>query len=143
MDQIPRASNLTDREMLLLLADQNRRMEQSIDRLTTRLEERLAQGDRRFSEFDARVNAHDARHTAANNAINGLDGRVLDLGRALKAEQDARKALEAKHEAQADEWQTWKVRAQTIGGLAGFLWAFATFVWPFLPRLIQLVGGAP
>ena len=89
MDQTPR-SNLTDREMLLLLADQNRRMEQTIDRLVSSIESRLAQGDRRFAEQDARLTAHDARHTAANTAINTLDGRVIDLGRGLAAEQKAR-----------------------------------------------------
>ena len=151
MDQTPR-SNLTDREMLLLLADQNRRMEQTIDRLVSSIESRLAQGDRRFAEQDARLTAHDARHTAANTAINTLDGRVIDLGRGLAAEQKARGDLEAEAdrkiaglsarlEAQADEWKTWKTWAQVVGTILGFAWGFVTFVWPFLPRLIQLVDG--
>ena len=107
-------AGLTDREMLLLLGDQMRRMEQSVERLMTMMEQRLAQGDRKFSELDSRLVTHDARHTATNTAINSLDGRLMDFGRALTEEREARrdqyatvtvetKRLAVLQEAQADE----------------------------------------
>jgi chromosome segregation ATPase len=145
-------SGLTDREMLLLLADQMRRMEQSVDRLMTMMEQRLTQGDRKFSDIDTRLTAHDARHTATNTAINSLDGRIMDLTRAIADERESRReqanATVAKvdklglvQETQADELTLWKTRVQVVGWVLGSVWAFVTFVWPFLPTLIQLVDG--
>lgn len=138
-------SNLTDREMLVLLADQNRRLEQAIDRLTTSIEARLAQGDRRFAEMDTRIIDSDRRHSATNTAINSLSGKAFDLERALKGEADARKGAEAKLESLTEEWETWKTRVQTVAWIVGPIWATVTLVWPFLPAIIRFVnsGGAP
>lgn len=150
----PRA-NLTDREMLLVLADQMRRMEATMDRLSGGLEARLAQGDRRFSDLETRMVNSDQRHTASNTAINSLSGRVLDMERAMNGDRAVRvaaenelkgmiKALDTRQETFTDEWGTWKTRAQTLAWVAGGFWAFVTFLWPFLPRLLQIVnGGTP
>lgn len=145
---------LSDREMLLLVADQQRRLEQLNERLSQSLEQRLGEGARRFAELDTRMTNSDQRHAASNNAINVLNGRLLDAekqanSRAIEHEKTllglradhaaalakldaAVAAADKKAETTADEFHTWKVRAQTVATILGLIWAFVQFALPYL-----------
>lgn len=117
--------DLTDREMLLLLNEQMRQVQASLERLATSIEQRLAAGDRRFAELErAQVDAA-ARHTAVNSALNSLNGMVVDLERQL--DRQASRIL---------EWETWKTRAQAALWVVGALWAAVQFALPYLQQLI-------
>lgn len=117
--------DLTDREMLLLLNEQMRQVQASLERLATSIEQRLAAGDRRFAELErAQVDAT-ARHTAVNTALNSLNGMVVDLERQL--DRQAGRIL---------EWETWKTRAQAALWVVGALWAAVQFALPYLQTMI-------
>lgn len=131
------------RDMLLLQGEQLRTLRESLDRLTTSLDQRLAMGDRRFAEIDARLITADSRFASTNTAINALSGRIVDqetegrrLRESLKQAEEAREKAdrEAEHAQQTmqREWDTWKTRIQTSAWIAGFVWALFQFILPYV-----------